>query len=455
MRILSTSSLSTVLVVLAGCNTTPGIEVPTVTAARSIAIETPVEEQATFALSKVIANIRRGQAIIHFPASGFSDKGINGAFCNYHTSSDGVVEWGAGSAVLGNWRDAFGEVFFETLSDKKLNVAGDPKDLFGQKDSVSAAEYRVGAVITDIRGNACHVHHWWDGQPLYKYSGELYVSVEWTIYSNRQRRQVLKTKTEGYYKLVEPKRTGLVLLVHEAFARAAENLAADKRFVDIAARKNVTPKQNSLSGPQLTFRSPKIRTKDIRDGLQSLLPAVVTIRLGATHGSGFSISRNGMVLTNAHVVGTAKRVTVVLSNGLEVNGTVERIDKRRDAALVKIPLRIPSALPIREAPAKTLERVYAIGSPLHESLKSTVTSGIVSGIRRIKPDNQLLIQADVPVSPGNSGGPLLDRHGNVIGISTLTFSGRQGQNLNGFIPIGEALKSLKLEIAPDSRAAAN
>ncbi len=76
-----------------------------------------------------------------------------------------------------------------------------------------------------------------------------------------------------------------------------------------------------------------------------------------------------------------------------------------------------------------------------------VISGIVSGIRMMKPDNQLVIQAEVAISPGNSGGPLLDRYGNVIGISTLTFSREKGQNLNGFIPIAKALKSLYLQIA--------
>lgn len=136
-----------------------------------------------------------------------------------------------------------------------------------------------------------------------------------------------------------------------------------------------------------------------------------------------------------------------MSNGVEILGTVERLNKARHVALINVPLRMPNAPPIRTAPAQTLERAFAIGSPLDEALKLTVTGGIVSGIRKMKPDNQLVIQADVPISSGNSG-PLLDRYGNVIGISTLTFSRETGHNLNGFIPIAEALKSLNLHIAP-------
>ena len=443
------------LIAAAGCNRTASLDIPEIATAQPVAIESAVEEQASFALSKVIASIRRGQAIVHFPAKGFRRKGIKGRLCNYRTKSDGVVEWDAGSAFLGNWRTSFGEIFYETLSNRNFNVAGDPRDLFGQQDAVAAAEYRIGAVITDIRGNACHAHHWWDGKPLRQYSGEMYVNVEWTVYSNRQRRQIFKTTTEGYYKLVKPKRTGLILMVHEAFARAAENLTADKMFINIAIRKETGVADQSDPGPALFFKAPKTRTKPIEDDIQTLLPAVVTVRVGASHGSGFSISRDGQVLTNAHVVGAAKQVTVVLSNGVEISGTVERLNKARDVALIKVPLRMPNALPIRAAPSQTLERAFAIGSPLDEALKSTVTSGIVSGIRKMKPDNQLLIQADVPISPGNSGGPLLDRYGNVIGISTLTFSRDKGQNLNGFIPIAEALKSLNLQIAPRAGKAGN
>ena len=102
--------------------------------------------------------------------------------------------------------------------------------------------------------------------------------------------------------------------------------------------------------------------------------------------------------------------------------------------MIKVPLRMPSALPIRTAPAQTLERAFAIGSPLGEAVKSTVVSGIVIGIRMMKPDNQLVIQAGVPILPGNSGGPLLDQYGNLIGISTLTFFARQGIQSLGIHP---------------------
>ena len=97
------------------------------------------------------------------------------------------------------------------------------------------------------------------------------------------------------------------------------------------------------------------------------------------------------MLTNAHVAIAAKHVSVVFSNGVEILGTVVRLKKARDVALIRVPLRMPNALPIRAAPAQMLEQAFAIGRPLNEALKSTVTSGNVSGIQKMKPENQRVI----------------------------------------------------------------
>lgn len=444
---MSFFAMGCIALAAAGCNTTSLMDVPTVAVAQPISVDKPVEAQATFALSKVIAGIRRGTPILHYPSTGFNEMGVEGTLCNYKTASQGIGEWGTGSMELGNWRDELGEIFYETMSDRQLNVAGDPRDLFEKENAVASAEYRVGAVITEIRGNVCHSHHWGSGRPLYEYSGELFVDVEWSVFSNLLKRLVLKTNTQGYYKLATSKRNGRIVMLHEAFARATENLTAKQAFVDIAARRDAVGAGKRRAGPEIVFRSPEMRTKALEADIGAIFPAVVTIRAGTGHGSGFSISRDGLLLTNAHVVGDAKRVAVVLNNGVEVTGVVERFDRQRDVALVKVPLRMPNALPLRAQPAKPLETVYAIGSPLDESLKSTVTRGIVSALRKIENSGLPIIQADVAISPGNSGGPLLDRHGNVIGISTLRFVGRGAQNLNGFVPIGEALKSLNLRSA--------
>ena len=279
------------------------------------------------------------------------------------------------------------------------------------------------------------------------------MDVEWTVFSNLQRREVLKTRTVGYYKQAEPTKNGKILMMHETFARATENLTAKKEFIALASRQETPEESEQNSGPVIVVKAINERKKELHKDIQDLLPAVVTVRARAGHRSGLSISRDGLILTNAHVVGKSKRVTIVLNNTIEVFGEVKRVNKKRDVALIKVPLRIPNVLPLRTRPAESLEKVYAIGSPLEEALKSTVTTGIVSAVRKSTRTGLVLIQSDAAISPGNSGGPLLDRFGNVIGISVSINIGRYAQNLNNFIPINDALNSINLKVESTGKTA--
>ena len=98
-----------------------------------------------------------------------------------------------------------------------------------------------------------------------------------------------------------------------------------------------------------------------------------------------------------------------------------------------------------EKPKVTTD-VYAVGTPISESLKTTVTKGIISAIRTDKTSELEFIQADVSISPGNSGGPLFNAKGEVIGISAAKYLGDGVEGLGLFIPIKEALEILNIEI---------
>lgn len=442
VRVLVAASF---MLVLSGCGMTETMAVPKVETSEVANVDVPMHSQATFALSKVIAGIRRGTPIAHFPSGGVDN--TDGYLCNYRHGGDSTIEWTAGSSVLGNWSTELGEVFHETLSQKGLNIAGDPKSLFKREESVSSAEYLVGARITEIRGNFCEAHHWWDGRPLGKFSGEMYLAVEWTIFSTVTQREVLKLKTEGYHKQTKSNRNGIISTFHSAFASATENILASEEFREISSGQYLaaTP---VASEPTIRIPTIALRKTPIDRDLEDIFPSVVTLRVGVGHGSGFVIARDGLIITNQHVVGKAKRVAVILSNGLELEGQVLRTNEGRDVALVKVPLRVPSALAVRQDAAKPLERVFAIGTPARESMRSTVTSGIVSAVRKNKRTGLRFIQADAAVSPGNSGGPLLDQNGNVLGVSVAKLTGRGTESLNLFIPITDALNALNVSSGP-------
>ncbi len=159
-------------------------------------------------------------------------------------------------------------------------------------------------------------------------------------------------------------------------------------------------------------------------------------------GSGFIISSDGLILTNAHVVREAKDVTVKLSDRREYTAKVLGIDAATDIAVLRVDAK---DLPVvRLGDPRTLEvgdPVLAIGAPY--GLEQTATSGIVSAKGRSLPGDAVVpfIQTDAAVNPGNSGGPLFDGTGSVVGINSQIYSRSGGfQGVSFAIPINVALK---------------
>jgi len=177
-----------------------------------------------------------------------------------------------------------------------------------------------------------------------------------------------------------------------------------------------------------------------------LLAAVVTIEAGTQSGSGFYIGRDGYILTNNHVVGEAKFVKVKTATGRELPGEVLACDAKRDVALIKTARPPFEPLSLRISDPAIGDEVFAIGSPLGDQFNGSVSRGVVSGFRN--DEAYRFIQSDVSIMPGSSGGPLLDGHGSVVGISTASLVSPGGGKLNFFIPIGEALAKLSIQIKP-------
>ncbi|MDY7578496.1 DegQ family serine endoprotease [Herbaspirillum sp. RTI4] len=157
-------------------------------------------------------------------------------------------------------------------------------------------------------------------------------------------------------------------------------------------------------------------------------------------GSGFIISADGYIMTNAHVVDSATEVYVTLTDKREFKAKIIGSDARSDVALLKIDGSNLPRLAIGDSDKiRVGEWVLAIGSPF--GLESTVTSGIVSAKARDTGDYLPLIQTDVAVNPGNSGGPLINLRGEVIGINSQIYSRSGGfMGISFAVPIDEALR---------------
>jgi len=159
-------------------------------------------------------------------------------------------------------------------------------------------------------------------------------------------------------------------------------------------------------------------------------------------GSGFIVSPDGYIITNAHVVDDASEVTVKLTDRREFTAKVIGADKRTDIALIKIDAHNLPALDMSSPPpVKKGEWVVAIGSPF--GFENSVSAGIVSGLHRALPGGQMtpFIQTDVAVNPGNSGGPLLNTAGQVVGVNSQIYSRSGGfMGLSFAIPADVAAK---------------
>lgn len=159
-------------------------------------------------------------------------------------------------------------------------------------------------------------------------------------------------------------------------------------------------------------------------------------------GSGFIISDDGLIMTNAHVVEGADKIVVRLTDRREFTGKVLGTDKQTDIAIVKIDAKDLPVLRIGNSDKLRVgEWVAAIGSPF--GLDNTVTAGIVSALSRNLPTDQYVpfIQTDVAVNPGNSGGPLFNMAGEVVGINSQIFSTSGGfMGLSFAIPIDIAMQ---------------
>ena len=157
-------------------------------------------------------------------------------------------------------------------------------------------------------------------------------------------------------------------------------------------------------------------------------------------GSGFIFDSNGLILTNAHVVEGATTIYVTLTDKREFKAKLLGMDKRTDIAVVRIDAHDLPKLPLGDSSkVRVGEWVLAIGSPF--GLENTVTAGIVSAKSRDTGDYLPFIQTDVAVNPGNSGGPLLNTAGQVIGINSQIFSRSGGyMGISFAIPIDEAMR---------------
>ena len=225
-----------------------------------------------------------------------------------------------------------------------------------------------------------------------------------------------------------------------------------------ASGKKENPSPAVTAPPEpLVLHQPGLSKEPFTKNIERKRNAAVVIQKGG-FGSGFFITKQGHILTAAYNVGDARRVRITTANREQkLVARVLRTDKVRNVALLKLE-EIPqgfdmTTLPIRTGWPAVGEDVYAVTSPKigRRPVPDTVSKGIISALRRdMKLDGirQNYLQADVAIHKGSTGGMLVDKNGNIIGLAQGLYLGPEntGLGLNYFIPVGEALKALDIKL---------
>jgi S1-C subfamily serine protease len=221
-----------------------------------------------------------------------------------------------------------------------------------------------------------------------------------------------------------------------------------------SAQDRLGPVTEPVNGPATAVSLP--------DMVAGAMPAIVEIRarttFGLVGGTGIVVDANGLILTSHHIVREARSVRVLLRPGttrpgsrpvVRVTGRVIDRSPGRDVALIRVPLRGLHAIPLRGEPTPRLaEDVVAIGFALAIPGKPTVSKGIIAGLGRSLPLGNRrflrhLVQTDAALNPGNSGGPLLDTAGRLVGLNAAVISDGYTQNVGFAVDIRQAVPMIR------------
>ena len=348
---------------------------------------------------------------------------------------------------------AYYEAFNKAATELKYTVQDNTAQLFATQNKESS-ELSIAAVVTQLEVNRCRHQTATHDNPDVSEKVASYIKIEWSVFDLLERKVVFKIETEGADSGLYDVNLGggIVASRVKSFRNAATNLFSNPGFTTLLqpsltsasaeASQAYRSKDMERLPVTLHYGSGKARFATV---VGSLKNATVTVRSVEGHGSGFVVSEDGYVITNAHVIGNSDKA-IVITKDVEQHATVVRVDTKRDVALLKVDGQGSlEHVMISKNKIGTGESVYVIGTPLYEQFSHTVTRGIISAQRRME-DGNIYYQTDAAINPGNSGGPAFNEAGEVIAITVAGLFNRQGSslNINFLIPIDEALRALAL-----------
>lgn len=356
------------------------------------------------------------------------------------------IKW-EGNVKLGE--KAFERRFYEVLDKAGVRIPK-PKDpkLFSELDQrPQLPRFLVGATITQVEIQLRHstAKDLGEGPVM----GRTKLQCEWKVLDRSTGKVILDHTATG--RSNHRQRGGYVQSDNiTAFEDALIQFISDSAFVQLV-RDNTTPllPTQPLTDTTDAYFSVKRYSppafKTMSEMIRYADKSCVTVITDAGHGSGVIIDSEGYVLSAQHVVDGANRVEVQFSDGLRQDATILFADVDHDLVLLDIAGSGFKPLPITSSDSTGLgDEVVTIGTPADIALGQSVSKGILSGKRKI--EDRIYLQTDLAVNPGNSGGPLINEHGEVIGIVQSKLVGKGIEGLGFAVPMQVVMERLKLRI---------
>lgn len=287
-----------------------------------------------------------------------------------------------------------------------------------------------------------NIHFDLEGRLLRDYSGPCFLECEWQVFDLSN----LEKPIQSFLIKTAYHRTGnnYELLLHEMIALSERNLLENESLHSLiteAEQKYLEKSKGESIKIPLSLNRSYANTSEM---LKEVVNSIVTVETEGKFGSGVFISDNGYLITNYHVIEGNKPIFIKVDKEKKIKAEIVKHNKDFDLAILKISGANNKGLSFSNSDQTSLgDDVYAIGTPLDKKLVQSISKGIISGYREINGVN--FIQSDVSINSGNSGGPMLNAKGEIIGINTLKASGKDVSGIGFSIPSNVVLKMLNIE----------
>lgn len=385
--------------------------------------------------------IQFDKLVVNFP---------EGKIVGRYQNSEGEIEELKWEGSIKTGADIFQQRFYDLLTTAGFpNIAVEQGELFqDNSQSKRYSRFVIGlnildydVFLTDSKLNAKGIF-----RDFSYIAGRTDMLMEWQVLDKAKDEVVLTKTFHGVSNFNSSSSTNIKSGRSDAFEDGLIKLMKDSSFVQLirGAKNETYIAKSAVTENAITIK----RTAPLQDieNLSQLVkranPACVTVITDRGHGSGAFISSDGLILTATHVIEGVNKIEIKMTSGISLSAKVIASNTSQDVAILKVEGSGYPALPLLEGNSPDLgSDVLTIGTPHDPELGQSIAKGIISGKRKSE-DGTIYLQADISVSPGNSGGPLIDYSGNVVGVVQSKVI-REGVEGIGFaLPISKVIEVL-------------